>query len=527
MTQHRNTSYNGNALIKSSGVPVSYTSEQITEWIKCRDNPVYFIEQYVKIITLDHGLQPMRLFEFQKGIVNGILTNNKVVSACCRQAGKTTVMAAIFCHYVIFNKDKVCAILANKAATAREILARVKLAYEHLPSWLQHGVSEWNKGSIQLENGSRILASSTSGDAIRGYSVNFLFLDEFAFIQNNIAEEFFTSVYPTISSGKNSKLAIISTPNGMNHFYKLWIESQEGTNGFLPIMATWKDIPGRDQKWADEQRAVLGDQKFSQELEVQFLGASNTLINGAKLKSIPFIKPELSNSTTSVYEKPQSGHSYCITADTSRGTGNDYSAFLIFDVSSFPYRVVFKYSSNTISSLLYPSVIHKAAVEYNQATVLIESNDVGEGVAHDLYFDFEYENCIFSKDGEIAVWSGRGSTPGVRTTTKTKRIGCDILKQLIESDKLIINDYEILMELSNFVAKGKSYEADTGHDDLVMCLVMFAYLTTSGKFADISDISFKERLLLERAAHEEQEMLPVGFLNDGTQSDEPVEVLNF
>lgn len=261
------TSYNGNNLIKSSGVPVSYTAEQVQEWIKCRDDPIYFIEKYIKIVTVDHGLQPMRLYDFQKKIVNSVLSSNRLISACARQMGKTTVMAAVFCHYVIFNADKTCAILANKAATSREILARVRLAYEHLPKWLQHGVVEWNKGSIQLENGSRILASATSGSAIRGYSISFLFLDEFAFVPNNIAEEFFTSVYPTISSGKNSKLAIISTPDGMNHFYKLWTEAVEGINGFSHIKATWRDIPSRDAEWERQTKAVLGEQKFNQEME--------------------------------------------------------------------------------------------------------------------------------------------------------------------------------------------------------------------------------------------------------------------
>jgi hypothetical protein len=444
---------------------------------------------------------------------NGFLSHN------------TTVMAAVFCHYIIFNDDKTCAILANKAATSREILARVKLAYEHLPKWLQHGVTEWNKGSIQLENGSRILAGATSGSAIRGFSISFLFLDEFAFVPNNIAEEFFTSVYPTISSGKNSKLAIISTPDGMNHFYKLWTEAVSGTNGFKHIKATWRSIPSRDEKWAAEQRAVLGEQKFRQENDVEFLGASNTLINGSKLVSIPISQPILQNNNTTVFAKPEQGRKYVMMVDTARGTGNDYSAFVVVDVTEIPYQVVFKYRNNTISSMVYPNIVHRMAVEYNNCPVMIETNEIGESVANDLYYSLEYEETIMSRGGDVVLWGNGTTSPGVRTTTKTKRIGCDILKQLVENDKLIINDYDILHELSNFVVKGKSYEADVGHDDLVMCLVMFSYLTTTPKFEEMTDSSVKNRIIMERREAEEFDMIPTGFYTDGTEKEE--EIFNF
>jgi hypothetical protein len=346
---------------------------------------------------------------------------------------------------------------------------------------------------------------------------NCLFLDEFAHISNNIADAFFASVYPTISSGKTSKLAVISTPNGMNHFYKLWKEAEDGTNEFTPVFADWKSIPSRDQAWADKMKATLGPIKFAQEMEGSFIGASNTLISGSKIKCIPTIKPIFSNSTTSVFAKPIKNNKYVLLADTSRGTGGDYSAFLIIDVTVLPYSVVFKYRNNTISSMLYPSVINKMALEYNTATCYIESNDIGEGVANALYYDLEYEDTIFSTGGEIVTWGGKNSTAGVRTTSKTKRIGCDILKQLIEMDKVIINDVEILLEMSNFVVKGPSYAADTGHDDLMMCLIMFAYLTTTVKFEEITDVSVKQRIIAERQLQEEHDMIPIGYYNDGEE----------
>lgn len=372
---------------------------------------------------------------------------------------------------------------------------------------------------VEVEQGNCYI----SNDVI---SHNCLVLDEFAFVQSNLAEEFFTSVYPTLSSGKDSKLIIVSTPNGMNHFYKMWQEAVDGVNGFDYVSADWRAVPWRDEKWADEQRRVLGEQKFSQEMETAFIGASNTLIAGSKLKSIPISQPVFSNSITSVYNKAQPGRRYCMTVDTSRGTGGDYSAFVVFDVTELPYRVVFRYRNNSVSSMVYPSMIYKIALEYNSCPILVESNDVGESVAAALYFDLEYEETIFSRAGEICGWSGGNtSQPGLRTTTKTKRIGCDILKQLVEADKLVVNDYDILNELSNFVVKGKSYEADVGHDDLVMCLVMFAYLTTTVKFEEISDQSVRERIISERKLLEEAEMMPVGYYSDGTEQQ--TEVFDF
>lgn len=511
--------YNGNPLLKGANVPIEWTEDQVREWLKCKDDPIYFIEKYVKIITIDRGLQPMKLYEFQKQIILGITYNKKLISACARQMGKTTVMAALFCHYILFNSGKTCAILANKAATAREILARVQKAYEYLPKWLQQGVTEWNKGSFALENDSRILAASTSSSAIRGYTINFLFLDEFAFVPNNLAEEFFTSVYPTISSGESSKLVMISTPNGMNHFYKYWMEALDGANGFIHVKAIWSDIPSRTAQWAAEQRAVLGDVKFAQEMEVEFIGASNTLISGGKLKGIPVKKPIKKSEHLSVYEEPKSGHAYVMTVDTSRGVGLDYSAFIVFDVSELPYKVVARYRNNKISSMLFPGLVFKIAREYNEAAILVEINDVGEGVANALFYDFEYELTLTAKGDKISSWGGQGMRPGLRTTTRTKRIGCDILKQLVENDKIVLNDSDILFELSNFVAKGKSYEADIGNDDLAMCLVLLAYLTTQPSMADISQVSLRQNIIEEKMKMAEEEMVPVGLfgITDGSE----------
>ncbi len=512
------SSYNGNPRLKGVGVAIQWEEWQIKEWVRCQRDPIYFIERYFQIVTVDHGVKLIELFDFQKEIVNSLWTESSTIAVVARQMGKTTVVAAFFCWYIIFHDHKTCAILANKAATAREILSRIQFAYELLPSWLQHGVAEWNKGSFLLENNSRIIASSTTSSAARGYVINFLFLDEFAFVQNTIADEFFTSVYPTISSGTSSKIAIVSTPNGMNHFYKKVMEAKAGTNGFKLIRAIWSDIPTRDAAWKAKMLAALGEVKFSQEMECEFLGGSNTLIAGSKLKSIVVDTPIAASSTMRFYEHPNPNHSYVIAVDTGRGTGNDYSAFVVINVSSLPYKVAAIYADNTVSPLLYPGLIHNIALKYNNAAVLIETNDLGESVATSMHYDLEYEDLVMSTDGVISSFGGK--VPGIKTTKRTKSMGCSALKSLIENDQLEIKDYDILYELSNFVVKGASYAADNGHDDLVMCLVIFAYLTTQTAMEDLSSESAKAKILALKLQKTEDEMVPIGFFSDGTESEE-------
>lgn len=358
-------------------------------------------------------------------------------------------------------------------------------------------------------------------------SHNCLLLDEYAHVSNNIADEFFSAVYPTITSGTSSKLVMISTPNGMNHFYKFWIEAVEGINDFNHIRATWRDIPGRTQEWADKQRKVLGDVKYAQEMEVEFQGSSNTLIAGHKLKTIPVKRPIFASETLKVYEEPTPGKAYVMLCDTSRGVGLDYSAFTIVDITDIPYKVVAVYRDNKISTTLYPGLIFNMAIKYNDASVLLETNDMGEAVANALYIDYEYEMVLKAKGDKITSWGGPGTRPGVRTTVRSKRVGCDALKQMVENDKLVINDTDILSELCNFVIKGTSYAADKGNDDLAMCLVLLGYLTTQPSMQDISHVSLKEKIIEERMKMAEEEMLPIGFLSDGSESEGHHSLSNF
>ena len=521
--------YLGNPLLKKSNVPVNWTKEQILEYQKCMENPIYFIKNYIKIVSLDEGLVPFELYDFQEDIVDTIHDNRFTICKMPRQSGKSTTMVSYILHYVLFNPNMNVAILANKASTARDILGRLQLAYENLPKWLQQGVVSWNKGSVDLENGSRVVASSTSSSAVRGGSYNMIFLDEFAFVPTNVAEDFFSSVYPTISSGKSTKVIIVSTPNGMNLFYKLWVDAENKRNSYNIIDVHWSQVPGRDEKWRTETIANTSEEQFRREFDCEFLGSANTLINPSKIKTMAFYNPIQSNAGLDMYEKPREGATYVLVADVARGTNNDYSAFIVFDVSTVPYKIVAKYRNNEIKPLLFPNIIHDVAKAYNEAYTLIEVNDIGEQVATALQFDLEYENLIMAsmrgRAGQVVGggFSGGKAQLGVRTTKAVKKLGCSNLKQIIETDKLIITDYELINEFSTFILKGQSYEAEEGHtDDLAMCCVLFSWLIEQTYFKELTDDDIRARMFQEQQHQLEQDMAPFGFIDDGLGDGGPV-----
>ncbi len=519
--------YLGNPLLKKSNVPVEWTKENIVEYQKCMEDPIYFIKNYIKIVSLDEGLVPFSMYDFQEEIVNTIHNDRFTICKLPRQSGKSTTLVSYILHYVLFNSNMNVAILANKAATARDILGRLQLAYENLPKWLQQGVVSWNKGSVDLENGSRVVASSTSSSAVRGGSYNMIFLDEFAFVPTNVAEDFFSSVYPTISSGKSTKVIIVSTPNGMNLFYKLWVDAENKRNSYNIIDVHWSAIPGRDDKWRTETIANTSEEQFRREFECEFLGSANTLIAPAKIKSMAFVNPITSNAGLQVYEKPEQGHIYTLIADVSRGTSNDYSAFLVFDVTTVPYKIVAKYRDNEIKPMLFPNIIHDVAKAYNMAYTMVEVNDIGEQVASALQFDLEYENLIMAsmrgRAGQVVGggFSGGKAQLGVRTTKAVKKMGCSNIKQIIETDKLIIQDYELINEFSTFILKGQSYEAEEGHcDDLAMCCVLFGWLVQQTYFKELTDDDIRARMFNENQFQLEQDMAPFGFIVDGVNDYE-------
>lgn len=515
--------YLGNNNLKRANVRHQYTKEQVEEFLKCAANPVYFIKTYVKIVNVDRGLISFDLWPFQEQMIVKAESDRFVIAKMPRQVGKTTTVASMILHRVLFNENYSVAILANKEKQAREILARIQLAYEHLPKWLQQGIIEWNKGNIELENGSKILASSTSSSAIRGTSQNLIYLDEFAFVPSNLQDEFFASVYPTISSGKTTKVLITSTPNGLNMFYKLWVESEEGRNSYTRVDVHWSDVPGRDDDWKQETIRNTSEDQFRQEFECEFLGSTNTLLSAATLRRLAIREPVTqSPEGLKVYHPPAAGRLYTTVVDTSRGKGLDYSAFCVFDVTEMPYKVAAIFRNNEISSMIYPNVIYQTARHYNQAIVLIETNDVGQQVADILYQDLEYENVLFTESDREGQRLSAGFNPskiiGVRTSKQTKRIGCNNIKTLIENNKLIVEDYQTIQEFSRFALKGASYEAEEGNDDLVMCHVLFGWLSIQPYFKELTDSDIRLNLYKEKERLMEEQMLPFGLIEDGNDT---------
>ena len=519
--------YLGNPLLKKANQELEFTKDQVLEIQKCMEDPQYFVENYIKIVSLDKGLVPFKMYNFQKDMLGTFHKNRFTICKLPRQSGKSTIMVSYLLHYALFNENKNIAILANKAATARDLLGRLQLAYENLPKWLQQGVLSWNKGSLELENGSKILAASTSASAVRGSSFNIIFLDEFAFVPATVAEQFFSSVYPTISSGQSTKVIIVSTPMGMNMFYKLWNDATHKRNSYVPIEVHWTEVPGRDEAWKKETIANTSEQQFASEFECEFLGSANTLINGSKLRLLSYKNPIEQAGGLKVYEKPIKDHTYFITADVARGTQNDNSAFICFDVTTVPYKIVAVFKDNEIKPLLFPNKINAVARAYNHAFVLTEVNDIGQQVADTLHFELEYDNIVMcymrGRAGQImgGGFSGTKGQLGVRTTKAVKKIGCSNMKQVIENDKIIVEDFDIINELSTFIVKGNQFEADTGsNDDLVMCIVLMCWAMDQKYFKELTDVNIRANMLQENQNQMENEMAPFGFMDNGLDDPE-------
>ena len=514
--------YLGNPNLKKANTPIQFSQENILEFVKCKEDPVYFARKYIQIVSLDKGLVPFRMYDFQEKLVRNFHESRFNICKMPRQTGKSTTVVSYLLHYAVFNDNVNIAILANKASTARDLLGRLQLAYENLPKWMQQGIIAWNKGSLELENGSKISANSTSSSAVRGGSYNVIFLDEFAFIPNHIADDFFASVYPTISSGQSTKVIIVSTPRGMNHFYRMWHDAERGKNEYVPTEVHWSEVPGRDDAWKEQTIANTSEQQFKVEFECEFLGSVNTLINPAKLKNLVYENPITKNAGLDIHEDPVKNHQYLITVDVARGLGNDYSAFIVVDITNFPYNIVAKYKNNEIKPMLFPNIIYEVAKGYNDAFILVEVNDIGDQVASIIHYDLEYDNLLMAsmrgRAGQVVGtgFSGKKTQLGVRTTAAVKKLGCSNLKTLLEDDKILVKDYEIISELTTFSQKHNSFEAEEGcNDDLAMCLVIFAWLVAQDYFKEMTDNDIRKRLYEEQRNQIEQDMAPFGFINDG------------
>ena len=518
--------YLGNPNLKKANTPIEFTKDQIEEFIKCKEDPVYFARNYIRIVSLDKGLVPFEPYKFQEKLISRFHKNRFNICMMPRQTGKSTTSVSYLLHYIVFNDSVNVGILANKASTARELLSRLQLAYENLPKWMQQGIIAWNKGSMELENGSKVLAASTSASAVRGMSFNILFLDEFAFVPNHIADSFFASVYPTITSGQSTKVIMVSTPHGMNHFYRMWHDAERGQNEYVPTSVHWSEVPGRDEVWKEQTIKNTSEQQFRVEFECEFLGSVDTLINPAKLRALVYEKPIQSGNGLDVYEKPQDQHDYVCTVDVARGGGQDYSAFVVVDITEYPHKVVAKYRNNEIKPMLFPSIIFDAVKAYNNAWVLCEVNDIGDQIAAILNYDLEYPNLLQcsmrGRAGQIVGqgFSGKKTQLGLKMSKAVKAVGCSNLKTMIEADKILFKDYEILSELTTFIHKRNSFEAEDGcNDDLAMCLVIYAWLVAQDYFKELTDQDVRKRLYEDQRDQIEQDMAPFGFISDGLDDD--------
>ena len=523
------TAYKANPLLKQRGVQINFTKKQVQEVIKCSQDPEYFLTNYIKVISLDDGIVPFIPYPFQKELVDSFHNNRFTICKLPRQSGKSVTVTAYLIHQALFRDNINIAILANKRETSYELMAKLQTSYENLPKWLQQGVLAWNKGSIELENGSRITASSTSSSAVRGFSYNIVMLDEFAFVPTNVADDFFSSVYPTISSGKSTKVIIVSTPNGMNHFYKLWHDAEKKKNSYNAIEAHWSEVPGRDQKWKEETIANTSEQQFAQEFECDFIGSAGTLIAPHKLKNLVYEDPIESSGGLDVFDRPIPGHEYLMTVDVSRGMKLDYSAFLLFDISQYPHKLVAKYRNNTIKPMLFPDIIVQVCNQYNKAWVLCEVNDIGDQVASIIFYDMEYENLLMTsmrgRAGQVLGqgFSGGKTQLGLKMAKAPKKLGCSNLKQMVESDKVLFKDFSIINELTTFVEKRDSFMAEDGcHDDLVMCMVIYAWAVAQDYFKEMTDQSVRQELYEKDKESLESDMAPFGFIDNGLE--ETVEV---
>ena len=493
--------YLGNPLLKKANVQQEFTKEQVLEFIACKNDPVYFAKQHVKIVSLDEGLVGFKPYDFQEKLIRNFHQHRFNICKMPRQTGKSTTSVSYLLHYAVFNDNVNIGILANKAATARDLLGRLQTAYENLPKWMQQGIISWNKGSLELENGSRILAASTSASAVRGMSFNILFLDEFAFVPNHIADSFFASVYPTITSGQSTKVIMVSTPHGMNHFYRYWHDAERGKNQYVPTDVHWSEVPGRDDVWREQTIANTSEQQFKIEFECEFLGSVDTLIAPSKLRTMVYQEPSTRSAGLDVYVDPIKGHDYVMSVDVARGVNKDYSAFVVVDITEFPHAVVAKYRNNEIKPMLFPTIINDVGKSYNDAFVLCEVNDIGDQVASILNYDLEYKNLLMcsmrGRAGQVVGqgFSGKKTQLGVKMSKTVKKVGALNLKTLIESDKLLSCDYEIMSELTTFIQKNNSFEAEDGcNDDLAMCLVIYAWLVQQDYFKELTDQDVRKRL---------------------------------
>jgi len=491
-----------------------YAQDTHNKYIQTRDG----VERVISVVNLGYSEEMYDLEvagEDHRYYASDILSHNSI-----------TVLSGFLLHEILFKNNQNCAVLANKGSLARDQLSKLKMSYELLPLWLQQGVVTWNKGSIELENGSQVIAAATSASSVRGNSYNAVVLDEFAHVETNLQEEFFESTYPTLSSGKTTKLIIISTPKGMNLFHKIWTEAEQGKNEFKTFRVDWWQVEGRDEKWKEETLRNIGEQRFNQEYGNEFLGSDETLISGSTLRSLVWQTPISDDGNgLRIYEQPAENRPYVITVDTAEGVGGDYHAISVFDVSSVPYKQVATYRNNTLSIYVFPTIVYNLGMKYNEAMVLVELMSTGKQIVDMLRLDLEYENILMidsnqKKGQSIGGGFKKTSTFGLKTNKATKKIGCSNLKSLIEQTKLLVVDEHTIKELYSFVRHNDTYKAEDGrHDDMAMTLVLFAWMTAQKYFTELTDIDVRASFLNNENDAIYEDLSPVGIFIDGREVD--------
>ena len=521
--------FKGNPNLRARGEKVNMTPELMKEYIRCSQDIIYFAENYFKIISIDKGEHIIKLYEFQKRILKAMVGGDgdprrHIALLSARQIGKSTISTIYIVWFAIFNSDKTIAILANKEQTAKEILSRVKLGYEGLPKFLQQGVKDdgWSQKSIILENKTKILSASTASSAIRGMSISLLLLDEFAFVPSNVADEFMASVYPTIVSGDESKIIMVSTPNGMNHFYHIYSKAAKGENGYRPVKINWNEIPRKNKdgsdanpKFKEDTIRNIGLVKWNQEFGARFLGSSKTLIDPDLLEELgrETIDPkELKmGDLLHVYERPQEGELYMLGVDSSKGVGGDYSTVQVLKIKDeYDIEQVAIYRNNIIEPHDFAQVVMSISNYYNECYVMIENNDVGGQVADAMFYEYEFDRILNCDKKGI----------GIRSTKKSKLEANMLLKRYMENDFLKIIDKQTVYELTCYeeISPDVFQSGRTDHDDCVTSLLWALYFIMTpfyeGRDGKIKEIDGKYLI-------EDEDEGPINpFLGDVDDVDE-------
>jgi hypothetical protein len=522
--------FKGNDNLRHAREKLQLTPEQLLEFNRCREDPLYFVENYVKILSLDSKqLVNFKLREYQLDLFWKVIKDREVIAKWARQSGKTTTVAAAMAWLILFNTNYRVLIVAHMHEKAIEVLDVVKQIYEYLPPHLQHGVINWGKKSIRIGNKSMIKTAGTSGSSGRGGTYHFLYMDEFAHVPGHIAEDFWNSVLPTISSGKDTKVVVTSTPKGLNFFFKLWDDSEKGINKYNRSEINWWDVPGRDDAWRVDIIKSRGEDYFRQEFASEFLGSSNTLIKGEVLKRLVYRRPVYHSDNLDIYKEPEPGRIYAITVDLGEGIGQDYSVIMCFDITHMPYEVAAVYRSNWDPTMKMPLLIYNMGKKYGNCMVVIETASEGASVAKTLHYDMMYPYVLSTttttKHGQkISGGFAANSRYGIKMTVGTKRLGCTTLKALVEGDQLFINDEKLRSELFNFAAKGNSFEAENGHDDHVMCCVMFGWLVDQGYIRNINNVNMHMTMADKYRMEMEDQKSPL-LIHDNGMFDERAEMI--